>query len=196
MRALKYLLCLSIVVILSGCATTTHVRTDLSFTPKRAKLSKTVLLEVPQETRDYVAEAKYGWQAFRIPVGQGVEANALAAFGSVIEKVTLEKGGESPDRTIEVSIAPGTGIRLGTFTFSKNAFKIALKCDVKTPDGKLMWSTNATAEASKRKAAGFLGGPFGYSAYTAALRDAAADAMQQALQKMADDLYKAKAQAF
>jgi len=88
MRALKYLLCLSIVVILSGCATTTHVRTDLSFTPKRAKLSKTVLLEVPQETRDYVAEAKYGWQAFRIPVGQGVEANALAAFGSVIEKVS------------------------------------------------------------------------------------------------------------
>jgi hypothetical protein len=184
------------IVIVSGCATTTHVQTDLKFTSKQAKLSKTVLLEIPQQTRDYVAEKKYAWQAFRIPIGQAVEPNALAAFSSIIEKVTLEKGGESPYRLIELSITPETGIRLGAFTFSKNTFKITLKCDVKTPDGKAIWSTIATAESSKRKAAGALGGVFGYSAYTTALQEAANAALKQALQKITDDLYKAKRKAF
>jgi hypothetical protein len=195
MKTVRYLLCVSAIVILSGCATTTHLRTDLQFAPSPAKLDKTVLLEVPQQTRDYVAQAKYGLETFYIPVGQAVEPNAFAAFSSVVKEVTIERGGASPDRTIEVAIAPGTDIQLGTFTFSGNTFKIVLKCDVKAPDGKVVGSDAASAESSKRKAAGFLGGIWGYSAYATVLRDAADDALQQALQKLTEDIYKAKAQA-
>ncbi len=196
MKHIRYLLCLPVFLVLAGCATTTHVRTNMEFSPEPEKIDKTILLDVPQETRDYVAEARYVWQAFRIPVGQAVEPNALQAFGSVIRTVHLQEGKELPDRTIEVSILPDTGIRLGFFTFSKNTFSITLQCDVKKPGGEVVWSGTASAESSKRKAGGFLGGGIGYSAYTAALREAAEDAMQQALQKLANDLYAAKDQAF
>jgi hypothetical protein len=192
MRLTSIALTLTAVALLTGCATTTHVRTDLAFQAKSAKVPKSVLIEVPADAKNYVAEAKYAMNTWRVPVGQALEPNALRAFGTIIEKVTAEKGGATADRTIELSFDSQTGIRLGAFTFSANTCIVGLKCSIKDSSGKSVWSGTARAEASKSSAIGFLGGIFGNYAYTSSLGKAADAAIAQALQDLANQVESQK----
>ena len=102
--------------------------------------------------------------------------------------MTVEKGGEPLDRTIELSFDSQTGIRLGALTFSANTCIVGLKCDIKDSSGKVVWTGNARAEASRRNVLGFLGGPFGAYAYTSSLGKAADAALTEALQNLANQV--------
>jgi|GEM_PF-5838778 len=195
MRFARIALTLTAMVILTGCATTTHVRTDLAFQSKSAKVPKSVLIEVPDEAKNHVAEKKYAMQTYRVPVGQALEPNALRAFATVIEKVTADKGAPT-DRTIELSFDSQTAIRLGAFTFSKNTCIIGLKCDIKDSAGKVVWSGTARAEASKSSALGYMGGIFGTYAYTSSLGKAADAAITEALQNLANQVEAQKDSIF
>lgn len=195
MKLARIALTLMAMAVLTGCATTTHVRTDLAFQSKGVKAPKSVLIEVPDAAKNHVAEQKYAMQTYRVPVGQALEPNALRAFATVIEKVTAEKGTPT-DRTIELAFDAQTAIRLGAFTFSKNTCIIGLKCDIKDSTGKVVWSGSARAEAAKSSALGYLGGIFGSYAYTSSLGKAADAAIAEALQNLVNQVETQKDSIF
>lgn len=195
MKLVHTALTLIALTLFTGCATTTHVRTDLAFQSKDAKIDKSALIVIPVEAKNFVAEKKYAMQTYRVPIGQALEPNALRAFATVIEKVTAEKGAPT-DRTIELSFDTQTAIRLGAFTFSKNTCIIGLKCDIKDSAGKVVWSGTARAESSKNSVLGYMGGIFGTYAYTSSLGKAADAATTEALQDLANQVEAKKDRIF
>ncbi|MGH8612032.1 MAG: hypothetical protein ACREYF_08320 [Gammaproteobacteria bacterium] len=197
---------LLIVVLCAGCASTARLATDMSFVNKMDKIHKNVLLDIPAEAKAYVAEASVGLQKYRVPIGQALEPNALVALKSVIASVTTGEGSDAADRVVVLSIAPGTGMDLGTFTFSENGFTTVLKCDIKTGGGKVVWSKVIRAQSTGRRAGQALlevipivaihAQATGNTGHFGALQDAANDSLAQALQQLADEIYKAKVQVF
>lgn len=208
LRLWVFLLSLS---TLTGCAFTAPITTEMSFSPKITKISKHVLLDIPQDTKDYVAKEAYGGTTWQVPLGQAIEPNALTAFNSVITDVTIKKDAQPVDRVIVLSITEGTGIELGPLRVSKNTFKTAIKCDVKMPDGKVVWSKNVYAQSSAQRAGEVVASSLipilgiftgareistGDTGYTGALLDAANDSLAQALHQLIDEIYKAKDEIF
>lgn len=170
------------------------------------KIDKHVLLDIPAEAEAYVAEASVGLQKYQVPIGQALEPNALMALKSIITSVTTGEGSDAADRIVVLSMAPGTGMDLGTFTFSENAFTTVLKCDIKTREGKLVWSKVIRAQSTGQRAGQALleaipivaihAMTTGNTGHFGALQDAANDSLAQALQQLADEIHKAKVQIF
>ena len=188
MKCLGFALTLTAAAILTGCVSTTRVRTDLAFKAKSERVPNSVLIVVPDAAKNHVAEAIRMMYTWRVPVGQALEPNALRAFATIVENVTSERAGAPIDYTIELSFDSQTGIRLGTFTFSANTCIVGLKCDIKDATGAVVWTSTARGEASKSNAFGFLGGLLGHYAYNHSLGGAANAAIGEALQKLTDEV--------
>lgn len=186
---------IAVLAALTGCTTaTTHVRTDLEFAASGARIPKKVVVVVSAEARDYVIAGKNGPATWLVPVGQGLEPNALNAFRSILEGVAVEKAG-AVDRSIELAFGEGTGVQLGTFTFSANTCVVVLKCTIKDSAGNTVWSSTVRGEASKA-AQGAIAGPAGYQTYTTAIGEAASDALLGALQDLVNKVKQDKDQIF
>ena len=87
MKTTSIVFALIALAILTGCTSTTvHLRPDLTFQTKDAKLRKSVLISISTDTKNYVLKSKAGVGTWTVPIGQALEPNALRAFAAVIEK--------------------------------------------------------------------------------------------------------------
>lgn len=201
--------------ILNGCGimSITPVNGAAAYVPKQARIQTPVFLEITQETKGSVTDAKYLGAIYRVPTGKILEVNAPNAFDSIFDSVVTEASEEKPGYSVSVIFTPDTRTNLGAFTFSKNTFTTVLQCDIKSADNQVIWSKTVETESSGRRALKAVAQTAVYTplyesddsvaypgkrvdAYAGALQDAANDSVARALWELTNEIHKARDSIF
>ena len=182
----------------TGCATTANVRPNLVFADRSPNIETRGGLYIAATTKEHVVKASYFGTEYRIPLGQAMEPNARASLAKVLSSVEVldSKTGDNVDRVFEIQVDPRSSIDLGTFTFSANAVKVCLTCNVYDKQGQCVWSQYLEEEGKKRSWWGFLGGLAGNYGYISSLRLSAEAGLQKALEKLNDKVLEDRQKVF
>ncbi len=186
---------LGVMALLSGCATTAHIKSDITFQQRAKVIAEPVGLYVSQDTRDYVAIGNYSGFSYKVPLGESIEPNAMSSLEKVFKSVRVVDDlkvsgteGDVPLRIFALEVEDSTQIHLGTFTFSSNEIVLDLLCKAYNRDGQTVWEKKIHTKAKKWSAWGLLGNIAGTHGYISSLRQAGEESLRLSLEELNDSI--------